>query len=364
MIPRQTVLRLALFSLFTASLGACGGGGGDPSAIASSPQAPAVDQATGPAAGSSSDAASGSGNVNGQPGGGGADGSTTAPAAPGGSAVPDSSDGDAGSTSAAFGKGLRDRMLATLAGSAALSCDNGAIATSITVDADSVRFGAVARPLASLTKFVVGQIPERAPTDGTLAGPQFRVQLRFADASGPIAYDLRFDPSGQLADVVVGTPDANDASRDRLSLAATSYCKPRTGAAWNAVSGLKVSPDASYALIHERKASRPARELTCRTPSGVQPEQWAASIWVDGGILWSTPRASLPADGHYRYAPDDHLSHYTVIDGAFDVTEWDRLVIGGQWWGYSLTLGHDESIIAMAVDNRPGAPSTQTCGLD
>ena len=343
MSAHQSALRLALVTLFASTLAACGGGSSDASAVGSSPQPPGTDQPAGGNAGTPVDGS--------QPGG------DTDPATPGGST-------DAGSTGTAFGKGLRDRMLTTLAGNAQLSCDNGASSPSVVLDANHFQFGAVSRPLNALTKFVVGQIPESAPLDGTLAGDQSRIQLRFDDAGGPASYDLRFDPSGQLADVVVGTPNTNDMARDRVWLDVTSYCKPQTGQAWNAIAGLKVPPAASYALISERKAHRAASTLTCRTPAGVNPEQWMASIWVEDSVVWSTPRTSRPGDANYRYAPDEHLSHYTVIDGDFDVTEWDRLVMGGQWWGYSLTLGQSESIIAMTVDNRAGAPSTQSCETD
>lgn len=355
-MPCQPAVRFALSALFVTTLAACGGGGdSDPSAVSASPQPSAADGTSG--AGSTS----GTGNDADPSGTGTGTSSSTDPATAGGSAPPS---GATAPVAAAFGQGLRDRLLTTLAGSAALNCDNGASFPTLALDAGGLQLGPVTRPVSALTSVVAGRIYDSATPPGLLDGDQFRIQLRFDDAGSTLVYELRFSPDGQLADLVIGAPNVDDDEGDRALVAGTSFCKPTTGTAWNANPALKISPTISYELISERQPNRAARSLACRTVDGVAPETWNASVRVENGVTWSSPRPADSGGTDYRYGPDDYDNHYTVIHGDNLVTHWDRVVPGGLQWGYGLTLGHDEEIVGMEVVNRPGAPWTQICGTN
>lgn len=348
----QSAIRLALSALFASTLAACGGGGSDASAVGSSPQPPAAQGASG--AGDNLGQAGGGSNAN-----AGSNSSTGGTAEPG-----PTEPGSAASSPDPFGKSLRHRMLTTLAGSAQLNCDNGASAPTLTLDATQFQLGGVARPVSSLASLVTGRIQEPSAPNGLLSGDQFRIQLRFDDSGSKVVYELRFTPAGQLADLVIGTPNVDDNLGDVATVAGQSFCKPSTGTAWNADPALKISPQATYDLINERKSDLAPRSLACRTPDGVAPETWTAAVRVEDGVTWSTPRASDSSGANYRYGPEDYQNHYTVIHGDSLVSHWDRVVPGGLWWGFGLTLGHDEEIVGMRVINRPGSPWTQICGTD
>ena len=345
-MPNASAMRLALSALFATTLAACGGGGSDASAVGSSAPPPTTQDA------------SGTGDGLAQAGGGG-NADTV------GAANPGSNDpGSAASSPEPFGKGLRERLLTTLAGSAQLNCDNGVGAPTLALDAHQLQVGGVARPITSLTSLVAGRLYEASAPDGLLSGDQFRIQLRFDDSGSAVAYELRFSPDGQLADLVIGTPHVDDSLGDVATVAGQIFCKPSTGTAWNVNPALKISPQASYDLVSEREADLAPRSLACRTPDGVAPETWMATVHVEDGVTWTTPRGSDSSGANYRYGPEDYQNHYTVIQGDALVSHWDRVVPGGLWWGYGLTLGHDEEIVGMKVINQPGSPWTQICGTD